>query len=75
MTALAMKEPGRGIEWAPVLFGLAALYVPSIVGLATTLWQSEEYIHGPIILTVTLYLVWSLRHTIQDAPVKPRGGG
>lgn len=71
MTALAIKEPGRGLEWVPVLFGLAAMYVPSIVDLAMTLWKSEEQIHGPIILTVTLYLVWSLRHTIQDAPVKP----
>jgi exosortase B len=71
MTALAIKEPGRGLEWMPVLFGLAAMYVPSIVDLAMTLWRSEEYIHGPIILTVTLYLVWSLRHTIQNAPVKP----
>lgn len=47
--------------------------MPSIVGLATTLWKSEEQVHGPIILTVTLYLVWSLRHSIQDAPVAPRG--
>jgi exosortase B len=71
MTTLAVQQQGRGIEWMPVLFGLAAMFVPSIVDLAMTLWKSEEQIHGPIILTVTLYLVWSLRHTIQDAPVKP----
>lgn len=73
MTTLADHKPGRGIEWVPVLFGLIAMYVPSIVDLARTLWTSEEQIHGPIILTVTLYLVWGLRHTIQDAPIAPRG--
>ena len=28
--------------------------------------------HGPIILAVCLYLFWSLRHAIQDAPINPR---
>jgi exosortase B len=73
MTTLADHKSARGIEWAPVLFGLAAMYVPTVVDLARTLWTSEEQIHGPIILTVTLYLFWSLRHTIQDTPAQPRG--
>ncbi|MEW6514359.1 MAG: exosortase B [Pseudomonadota bacterium] len=73
MTALALQQQGRGIEWAPILFGLVALYVPSIVDLLMTLWTSEDHIHGPIILVVTLYLAWGLRHAIQDAPVAPRG--
>jgi exosortase B len=63
----------RGIEWAPVLFGLAAMYVPSIVDLSMTIWNSEEQMHGPIIFSVTLYLFWGLRNTIQDATVQPRG--
>ncbi len=71
--AIAAKNPGRGIEWAPVLFGLAALYVPSVIDLAMGLWTSDEQMHGPIILAVTLYLFWGLRHAIQDAPVAPRG--
>lgn len=66
------SDSKRGIEWVPVLFGLAAMYVPSFVDLSRTLWASEEQIHGPIILAVTIYLVWSLRQTIQDAPVAPR---
>ncbi len=74
MTALAAQQQGPGLEWVPILFGLAALYVPSIVDLSFTLWKSEEYIHGPIILAVTLYLAWGLRHAIQDAPVAPRPG-
>jgi len=62
----------RGIEWVPVLFGLVAMYVPSFVDLAMGLWQDDEQMHGPIIVTVTLYLFWTLRHVVQDAPVAPR---
>ena len=72
MSALADKPASRGIEWVPVFFGLAAMYVPTFVDLFMGLWQSDEQMHGPIILAVCLYLFWSLRHTVQDAPVAPR---
>ena len=72
MTALADKPASRGIEWVPVFFGLAAMYVPTFVDLFMGLWRSDEQMHGPIILAVCLYLFWSLRHEIQDAPVAPR---
>lgn len=55
----------------PILLGLAALYVPSVWDLGQGLWSTEEQVHGPIILAVTLYLFWSLRHTLRDAPVAP----
>ena len=72
MSALAEKPASRGIEWVPVFFGLAAMYVPTFVDLFMGLWRSDEQMHGPIILAVCLYLFWSLRHTVQDAPVAPR---
>lgn len=72
MSPTAGKLEQRGIEWVPVLAGLAALYVPTFAGLFMGLWRSEEQMHGPIILAVCLYLFWSLRHTIRDAPVAPR---
>ena len=54
------------------LVGLMVLYVPSFWDVAHTLWGSEEHMHGPIILVVTIYLLWSLRHDILAAPVAPR---
>ncbi len=48
-----------------------ALYVPTIWDLFHGLWATDEQLHGPIILTVTLYLFWSLKETLQDAPLKP----
>lgn len=74
LTTTATATPARGIEWVPVLFGLVAMYVPSFVDLAMGLWQDDEQMHGPIIVTVTLYLFWTLRHAVQDAPVAPRPG-
>lgn len=49
-------------EWWPVLFGLIALYFPTYYALATGLWRSDDQAHGPIVLTVALYLIWQKRH-------------
>lgn len=49
------------LEWAPVLLGLAILYFPTYWDLAQTLWQTEENGHGPIILAVTIWLLWRER--------------
>lgn len=72
MITLAQKPVGRGIEWVLVLLGLAAMYVPTVVDLSKGVWSSDEQMHGPIILAVCIYLFWTLRNTIQDAPIKPR---
>ena len=45
-------------EWWPVLLGLLVLYVPTYYSLSTGLWNSEDQAHGPIVLMVTLFLIW-----------------
>jgi exosortase B len=55
--------------WWPVLLGLLALYVPTYWGLAHGLWNSEEYAHGPIVLAVTLFLIWQQRAVFMDGTV------
>ncbi len=47
--------------WWPVLLGLAALYGPTYWDLANGIWNQEEHAHGPIVLVVVLYLMWSKR--------------
>jgi len=65
MTAIANKTPLRSssanLQWWPILFGLAAMYLPTYYHLATTAWQSENQAHGPLILAVVLYLIWQKR--------------
>ena len=58
------------LEWWPVLLGLLALLVPTIIGLTNGIWQSEEQAHGPLILLVVLYLLWEKRRVILDSQNK-----
>jgi exosortase B len=43
--------------WWPVMAGLLMLYVPTFFDLATGLWSTEGYAHGPIILGMSLWLI------------------
>jgi exosortase B len=52
--------------------GLALLYVPTYAELARTIWATDEQGHGPIILAVSLWLLFMRRHAIAAAARKPR---
>ncbi len=72
-TLSQVKTPGSGVwigMWVPVILGFIALYAPTYWTLAHGLWNSDDHAHGPIILVVTLYLIWSKR-SVFDAPSKP----
>lgn len=71
-TALNTKPfPGAaGLEWLPVLAGLLILYVPTFYDLASTLWQEDEYAHGPIIVAVIVWLIWNRRQALLPAPIR-----
>ncbi len=47
--------------WWPIIIGLLVLYVPTYWMLAHGIWNSDDYAHGPIVLVVTLYLIWQQR--------------
>lgn len=53
-------------RWWPVLLGLAVLYVPTYWMLAHGLWNEDDHAHGPIVLVVTLYLIWLQRALFAD---------
>ena len=55
----------RWSPWLAVAVGLLALYVPTVIGLARTLWREEEYAHGPIILAIVLFLFWRGRNEFR----------
>jgi exosortase B len=61
-----------------LLLGFVALFSPTYVDLARRVWPSDEQGHGPIILSVTLWLLYSKRHdlaALQLQPDKPWGAG
>lgn len=45
-------------EWLPVMVGLLVLYVPMFIDLFNGLWATEEQAHGPIILVLSLWLMY-----------------
>ena len=54
---------------AALLIGFAALYVPSYVMLAQRIWPTDEQGHGPIILVVSIWLLYNKRFEL--AALKP----
>lgn len=56
--------------------GFAILYVPTYLDLVHTIWATDEQGHGPIILAVSLWLLFQRRHAIaalDDKPAKLAG--
>lgn len=47
--------------WWPVVLGLLVLYAPTYWTLAHGLWNEDDHAHGPIILIVSLFLIWQKR--------------
>jgi len=45
-------------EWWPVLLGMVLLYAPTYYDLFNGLWSSEEQAHGPIILVLSIWLIY-----------------
>ena len=58
-------------SWLPVAIGLAAICLPSFLGLAQTTWDTEENGHGPIILMVVVWLFWQKRHVLVETAPQP----
>lgn len=52
---------------ALLLCGLAVLYGPTLGELARDVWSTDEQGHGPIILALSLWLLFSGRHRIRAA--------
>jgi exosortase B len=44
--------------WLPLAIGLAVLYVPSLNDLFKGIWSTDEQMHGPIVLGISLWLLY-----------------
>ena len=50
--------PAQVLAWLPLILGLAVLYVPSLYDLFTGIWATDEQLHGPIVLGISLWLLY-----------------
>lgn len=60
--------------WAPLaLLGAAALvlYVPSFMDLLDGLWSSDQQGHGPLVLAISLWLLWRRVPVLAALPPRP----
>nr|WP_315490900.1 exosortase B [uncultured Rhodoferax sp.] len=57
-----------------LLLGFFILYVPSYLDVARTVWTTDEQGHGPIILAVSLWLLYNQRHALAELPPQPAWG-
>lgn len=56
-----------------VLLGLLAAYLPSFIDLFKGAWSSDRNAHGPIVLAVSLWLLWfrAKSAAAAEVPVRP----
>ena len=77
MSALPSERQGllpAGVDLPAVvlvLIGLLVAYAPSYLELSRTIWRTDEQGHGPIIFAVSVWLLYSLRHTVAELPARP----
>ncbi|MFC0169579.1 exosortase B [Pseudoduganella danionis] len=48
----------RLVESLPIIVGLLVLFVPTIYSLLTGIWSSDEQAHGPIVLSISIWLMY-----------------
>lgn len=58
--------------WLIALAGLVALYGISFWDLFHGLWAGDQQGHGPIVLAITLWMLWQKHGELLALPVQPR---
>lgn len=54
-----------------LLLAFAAMYLPTYGYLASTSWLKDENGHGPLVLIMSLWLLWRERHALFAGEAKP----
>jgi exosortase B len=61
------------VSWLPIIAGLVVLYVPSLVDLFRGVWASDEQMHGPIVLGISVWLLYRNWPAMMQASADARG--
>lgn len=62
----------EGAPWLIVVVGLLTMYVPTFWDLFHGIWATDAQGHGPIVLGISLWLVWRKRQEVMSASAAPR---
>lgn len=55
----------------PLGIGLALLVAPTYARMWATIWETEAYEHGPMMLAIVVWLVWRQREQLAQLPREP----
>lgn len=55
------------VNWLPIILGLAVLYLPSLYDLFTGIWSDDEQMHGPIVLGISVWLLYRNWAVMEEA--------
>lgn len=55
-------------RFGPIIVGLCALYIPTFISFAHTLWQTDDESHGPLILLAALWMFYESAKKLPDQP-------
>jgi exosortase B len=53
-----------------LLLGFAALYLPSYLHLSKTVWTENDEMHGPLVLGVAVWAIWTSRRLLAESFTK-----
>ena len=59
--------PAQLLPWLPIILGLAVLYLPSLYDLFTGIWSQDEQMHGPIVLCISVWLLYRNWAAMEEA--------
>jgi len=54
------------VPWLVVGLGVLALYVPTLISLFSTIWASDAQGHGPIVLGISVWLIYKRWPQLTD---------
>lgn len=67
----SLPAPVNPVAVLVMIIGLLSLFVPTYITLADEVWNNDAHGHGPLILGVSLWLLWHDRHRILDGEAQP----
>lgn len=60
-----------GVLAALIVIGL---FLPTARDMAWIWWRSETFAHGMVVMPISLWLIWRLRHRLSALPLRPAPG-
>lgn len=70
IAAPTSPAPTSATRWLAALACFGVLYLPLYFDAFNGLWDKEEHAHGPMIVAISLWLVWQARDRLLALPVQ-----